>query len=407
MSLLTLFLFTGCGYNEDFGLGQIRSHERVDELPADQLEKLAPTKIFRAVFNNSTKDIAEILKQFPEQRHSINANGDTPLGVSLIYGLHAPAQILARSISGPDLRHKNGTGQGYIFLAARNGFNDLILSLSNQHYGSLGWLNNFEFSDLDFPDVNGETALFVAANGKVAEALETQYYRGLLEMPFWRFTLHLNSEGQNFLHTAARDGRSDLILWASRRMCVPGTWETSTEWWQSYPASFLTALWKGFQTYLGNWSGPIDFLFNKSDHNGKTALHIALESRNFNSARALASCRWLDFDRTDIKNKLPLQSLVDSLNPFSPKVDKATKDLFEFILNQKTSLRSFYRSKADWINNPDAQGDTALHISARLADQYFYDRIKLIGDIHKPNAKGLTPQGIFAARRRELSRHGL
>src|SRR5690606_21253375 len=100
--------------------------------------------------------------------------------------------------------------------------------------------------------------------------------RGLVELPFWGFALKEDHLHRTYLHAAALDGRSEVILWSAERICRPGSWETSDSWWKSYPGWLLNRLLRGFQTYIGDLESPVDLLFNRRDDEGKTALHLAL-----------------------------------------------------------------------------------------------------------------------------------
>ena len=388
---------------DDFGGdAQEQPHERLNETPPELRDELAPNELFRAVLNNSPGQVRSASLSTPDQIHSLNANGDSPLGLALRYGLKESAEELITVLSAHDARTTNGNGDTYIYLAARAGYHGMITRLANLHYSSLNALNDFEFGDLDLENADGRTALFVAANRQVAETLEAQYYRGFLEYPFWGFTMKLDHSDKTFLHTAAADGREDVILWAADRACQASSWESSHSWWQSLPAILLSRLTRGIQTFAEGWAGPAQILFNRRDVDGKTAMHLALESRRWRTARALASCRWLDYDLPDNSGNLPLHSFLQSLNPMQKTLDQESKEIFDFVTSQNTKMRQLTQSPSNRVNTINQEGETALHLAARLADPYFFQRLRSIGDVYIKNREGITAEELFKKQRQQL-----
>ncbi len=389
---------------EDFG-GNVQTNRKMEIAPEERA-KLIPNALFDAVYDNSPETIRSILKTSTELLHTKNAYGDTPFGFALAQAHHEAAAVLLEHLTPQDLFHKNAKGESYVYLASRSGLHAMITRLGDLHYQSLGFLDDFEFSDLDQPDELGRTALFVAANGQVIEALEAQYYRGLVELPFWGFALKEDHLHRTYLHAAALDGRSEVILWSAERICRPGSWETSDSWWKSYPGWLLNRLLRGFQTYIGDLESPVDLLFNRRDDEGKTALHLALENRRFAAVRALTHCEWLDYDLADNNGHLPLHSFLKSLNPLVRETDVETRETFTFLLRQDTRMRRVFRALGDRINHTDQTGDSALHLAARLADPFFYKELARFGDIHLLNANHQSPEQIYLQRQSGVTQNG-
>jgi ankyrin repeat protein len=402
-------ILAGCAENKSGFGGEPPRADRVAELEPSKRAALLPNDLFTAVYDNSVEAVRAGLSADLSRLESVNEQGDTPLGLALALGHREVAKLLLDSTPAGGLFHLNKAGESYVYLAARSGFTEAIDRIAGIYYQSLGGLQRYHFADLDQPTVDGRNALFVAADRRVAESLATQYYRGLMKFPFWSFTLHADSGGGTFLHTAAADGRADLILWAAEKTCSPGALETSERVWLSWPSALLTYVLRGAETYtyVGDLDLPTAVLFNRQDQNGQTALHAALSRHQWAAARALASCRWLDYDLADAQGDLPLQSFLKSLNPYRAAYEADAREIFTFLLEQNTRLRRWTMDAPARVNWADQDGDTALHLAARLADPYFYRRLAAIGDIHALNRAGVTAESIYLNRQKQVGAHGL
>lgn len=383
---------------EDFG-GQPPRSNRTVELPVQERAKILPNQLFEAVWNGSVEEVAQLAEKNPSLLQSRNSNGDTALGLALREGRKTVAENLLFATSAQDLTTVNNNGESYIFLAAQAGYADLITAMAEAYYKTLGALDDYEFADLDQQTTQGQRALFVASNRLVAEALEAQYYRGRWELPFWEFMMKEDVASRVFLHSAAEQGRDEVILWAVDRMCTPGAWEKSESVWLRWPATALSYGLRGAQTHvLGDWGLPTDLLFNRRDQDGQTAMHVAIRHRRWAAVRALAHCRWLDYQLADTQGSYPLQAFLKTLNPYLNPVDQETRDTFEFLTSQTSHLR--LSGVAAIVNHVDLDGNSALHLAARLADSYFYKRLEKLGDVYLSNAQGESARNIF------LRRHG-
>ncbi|MBX3020234.1 MAG: hypothetical protein KF799_01045 [Bdellovibrionales bacterium] len=389
---------------EDFGQNAA-PQDRALEIPAKERAQTLPNDLFKAVYNNSPAQVDKVAQHSPVQLLSQNVAGDTPLGLALRAGYKSVADRLLQVMPIEGLTHQNAKGEGYVFLAARSGFPEFITAIADKYYSSLGGvLDDYEFKVLDREDGEGRRALSVAADRSVAEALERQYYRGFLEAPFWNFTMHSDNRSRSFLHWAAADGRDDVISWANERLCAPGNWEKSDHWWLAWPSQGLTYGLRALQTHaLGDWGLPTDVLVNRTDNDYMSALHVAVAERRWNSVRALASCRFLDFDLQDAHYDTPLHAFLEALNPFLATQDKEARETFSFLLAKNTLLRLATPSYR--VNRVNADGNTPLHLAAGLADPYFYQQLATIGDIYALDAKGRSAESLFKARQEQVKRH--
>src|SRR5690606_20948656 len=116
------------------------------------------------------------------------------------------------------------------------------------------------------------------ADRQVAKILNDKYHRGVLTFPSWSFFQTRDNNLNTFLHTAAAEGRSDLIRWASEQICAPGSWEEDEYWLWNWPGWLIERGQRGFQTFIGDLGLPNDLVFNQQEsESGRTALHVALE----------------------------------------------------------------------------------------------------------------------------------
>lgn len=396
--LVLIALLSACGADKNQWSQNPPAAGRYSALPIEERAKLAPNKLFIAVYDGRLAEVETELKRDPSLLTTVNGYGDTPAGLALKAAETRIADRLLSRLSVEDLPHQNQSGETYVFLAAKSGQTDLIRLLANRYYQSLPPHYPYSFSYLDRPTEAGQTALFVAANREVAEVLETEYYRGPLDFPSWTFRLRADKKSQTFLHQAAHDGRADIILWASSHICKPGSWETSESYLYSLPARAAQTLLRLVQTYIGDFGLPVDLIFNRQNSEKRTALHVALSRRDWNSARALASCRWLDHDLPDQDGRLPLHVFLAGLNSRERAIQSEVRSVFQFLLHQETTLRRPIWSRANRVNYADQNGDTALHLAARLADPYFYQELKNLGDIHALNKAGQSPAQILARK---------
>lgn len=402
----TCLLVSCASEKEDFAAPSTPTQDKVAEIPAADRSKVLPNELFVAVWNQSLEQVSAAIKTDRGLLKGENADGNTALGLALSLGYRTITQRLLQETPASDLGHLNHKSESYFFLASRAGFQEAITWMADSYYSSLGFLQNYEISDLDVPNSEGQTAIFVAANRQVVEALQAQYYRGLLEMPFWGFTMHTDLQNQTFLHTAARDGRVDVINWAADRICAPGYLEKDSYWLVGDVVKVLTTGMRASQTFGPDQGSPLDLLFNRANNDGQTALHVAVSHRRWDSARALAHCRWLDFDWPDGQGDLPLQTFLKSLNPFLAIHDQETRDTFDFLTSQVTEVRKLTWGPVNRVNYVNNEGNTALHLAASLADPYFFNQLSRLGDIYSTNRAGETAENIFINRQRQVKNYG-
>lgn len=380
------------------------------QMDPEERALVATNDLFAAIIDNKSQEtIEEILLTAGQGLSSVNKKGDTPLGVAIQFQREELALFFLEKRHCKDLYHQNEKGESYVYLAARYGYHELIHQIANKCYErKKTWtsLYDYEFSDLDPETLEEEIAFHAASNAIVMEALDDEYSRGMMEFP-WRRFHKKNNKGETFLHKAvSTEGRTSIVEWGVRTYCHENSWESSEHLYQSIPADGGKHAWHIVQTYLTPYIPFIPYitqLINAQDENDNTALHLAAQSLNLEAIRFVSSCRWTDFNITNTLGNNALQEFLKSLDPTLRNHSEEIQDIFIFLTNQRPYLKQFYSHKARQINHQNEEGDSALHLAAALADEFFYNHLKESGgDIYLPNKKGQIPKTIFETIRIQL-----
>ena len=394
--LLVLF-FISCQQNSSYTM---RSASRSDTLSSEKRQALLPNKLFTALFNGeSGRALQKIIDENGRYLLETNQNQDTPLGLAIKSHNLKGALFIARQLPADHYLHQNLQGEGYIYLASQKGYVQLIQFLANRFYErGKDFFIDYEFSDLDMKTNAGERALHVAKNNSVAATLQYEYYRGDLEYPLRGFQYLQNNEGQNFLHTAVRDRNSNLLRWGMDQLCSSqNEWENKKFYEKS-----AVYLWRAVQTYGGYVWLDWDNIINSPDHKGQTAVNFSAKNMFFEGIHILSACQWVDYLLPDHKGNIPLQNFLLSLDPANPSYGKDVKTTFTSLMESQTRLT--WAVISDHINSVNQAGDSSLHISARMADPFFYNELKKYGDREQKNNEGQTAEEIFNLKRRLLNK---
>lgn len=376
---------------------------RADRLSKEEREAIAPNDLFLAVLNGHLEQVRQILESSTHLLKSKNTlHGDSPLGLALDLGEFEIAKALFLRLSVEDYFVQNSNGEGLIFKAAQTGQSWMIKEAASNYYNSLGILEDYEFKDLDFENHEGQRALHVAKDAQVVLALEDEYYRGFLEVPFWQFSFKQDIQEKNFLHLAALESRVDVLRWAVSRFCGVSAWEKSGGWVKKNIAYLGTRLQRGVQTYIGGLGLGYDFKFNQQDLLKKTPLHYAVISKNLESLQVISSCEWVDYQLEDIHGDLPLHSFLKSISRVASQVSDEEIKVFKFLLDQRTQMKRWFHQKEDLINHQNHQGKSALHLAAELADERFFDVLSQTGNVELKDNEGLSPREIFSSRKQRV-----
>ena len=370
-------------------------------IPAEQRQTLLPNDLFIAVADKKNEEtLQKILNENGEYLFETNAEGNTPLGIAIQFYNLSGALFLVEQLSPENFLHTNLKGEGYLYLASQKGYVELIQLLAERFYESKSSFlddDDYEFSDLDMLTKSGERALHVAQNYPTAEALEYEYWRGALEFPYRKFQFLQNNEGQTFLHTAVRDQNSDLLRWGVRKNCF------SKQEWEEIPLweKALSFIWRGIQLYGSPVDLDWDNLMNTTDNKKLSPLNASAKSLFLEGIQILSTCQWVDYLSKDEEENIALQNFLLALDPLNENQDQNIKDVFTVLIEGQTRLT--WAVKADHINSVNLLGNSSLHISAELADPFFYNQLKQYGNEEQENAKNKTAKEIFKSKRSLLS----
>ena len=369
-----------------------------ESLSVEERQALLPNELFTAVVDQKgEKVLQDIIDKNGEFLLDTNEKGDSPLGVALHFENPEGALFLAKQLSPEHYPHQNNKGESYIYLSAQKGYVDVLKFLGKTFYESKWELfADYEFSDLDQKTNEGERALHVAKNAMTAEALKHEHWRGTLEFPFRKFQYLENNKGQTFLHTAVRDRNEDLLRWGISQSC-----HTKKEWEEKgFFKKMFFVPWIKFQSYGKYVELDLDNLINTQDEEGLTAVNLSTKNSFYEGIRLFADCQWTNWLFKDKKGNIPLQNFLLSLDRLKLSHDFSAREMLSFLIERKTRLT--FAVLVDHLNSLNEEGDSSLHISARMADPFFYNQLKKYGDIEQLNHQNQSPREIFKLTRKQI-----
>ena len=103
---------------------------------------------------------------------------------------------------------------------------------------------------------------------------------------------------------------------------------------------------------------------------------------------------------SDNEENIPLQNFLLALDPLKSYHSKDVRETFALLMESRTRL--VLSGIPEHINSINNKGENSLHISAKLADPFFYNRLKKYGDIEQKNHQGQTPRQIFELKRQRM-----
>lgn len=378
----------GCGdfYNEV-------SYESLayDYLSVEERQALAPNDLFKSVLNreniNSLKQV--LAKNDKAYLYSVNEDKDTPLGLALKRSNYLGAKYLISQMGPESLTYQNKNKESYVYLASKNGYPDLIKDMADKFYS---YVTDYEFSDLDRENQVGNRALHIAKHEGVAEVLQAEYYRGLLEFPFLKFSYKTNKIGENFLHTAIIDDRVSVLAWGVEKNCA--TQADLDQYGFFYKTIYH--IWNGLDNYSTSLTGiEFDNLMNEKNKNGDTPMHLAAKHLSISGVKALTNCTLIDYSLSNKNGDIPLQTFLKNLDSTLEYQDQEIKDAFVSIAESRSPYSLSTIKK--YVNHTNKNGSSSLHIAAKTSDPFFYNYLKKYGSIVQKNNKGETPEYIFHA----------
>ncbi len=401
----------GCSKNtdENIPLQNAGKSNRLERMTLEEREDLAPNALFQAVYE---EDLAAIKKIVVEKAHLTQSQNiidrDLPLGVAIKLRLREIALYLVEVTPQSHYNTPNARQESLFFLASREGMPEVITALGNryftEHWNPINII--YGIGALDFADENGQYALHVAANRQVVEALDIEHHRGYqpaTKLPYFFFYLKTDHQGQNFVHTAASSGRTDVLRLAVEKFCNDG-WAESPDWWVNAPGHVGNFIGRSVQYYTPwNLEAAIglEAPFNYQDHEGRTPLHLAAIKADREAVEIFDSCKLTDFDLTDNKGDRAFHAFMKVLDKREPVLKENLRQILNIFIHGATDFRSWEwgKNQENYVNAPDSEGNTPMHYAAALADPWFYQ--KLFSESGKPeqqNKFGLRPVDIYAQK---------
>lgn len=414
MKILSLCLVIccvlSCSSNNDSvkSLPPVVVQARLNEFSPEEREIRVPNKLFEAVYSNDLKTVEQIVKTeaYLLQTHEV-IDGNTPLGLALeLYQEDMALMMLERMALKADLFHLNSRGESYVFLASKSGLGTFIQKIADRLWLVESNFRPYNFDRIDQQNLKGQRALHVAAHRGIAALLQEQYYRGVLNIPYWTFSLERDKDQRNFIHQAAIDGRIDVIQWAVDEICHSPNPADLQDTHGSIGTEVVNALGhftKIVQTNFGGFGLDFDILFNWQDKDLNTPLHLAVQSQNFDAVRVISSCQYTDYFLKNSEGFIPLHFHLQSVDQNRPQSTAMERDIFQFLVERTTNLRFFYDGfprgdvgRSAYVNTVNRAGERPLHTAAKIRDPYYYNTLSTIGDINLPDANGQTASQIFS-----------
>ena len=397
--LIIFLLAIGCGQTqvdlEDHNIGS----GSIQLSPEDRAE-IVTNELFKALIGGySIEQMDALISASRISVRSANKRRDTLLGTAIQFKKEEMALALLDKYACEDLSHQNNKGESYIYLSAKYGYEQLIHRIADKCFEEDPIdFSDYEFSDLDPETKEGNVAIHVALDSAVIEALDYEYTRGILERSWFAFHT-LNKNEESFLHKAVQDNRINVVEWAVHTYCDKGEWEKSGSWWFQQPvASVAQHLRHGIQLYTINF----EQLVNYEDIKDNTALHVAARFTNTRAIRLLSGCRWVDFLVENEDENIALQVFLSSLDETRRDHSQEVKEAFLALVHGETYLAKWFINISDTVDHQNKEGDSSLHISARLADPYFYNYLKQYADIRLRNNSGISGEEIFSTTQENI-----
>lgn len=367
---------------------------RYERLNPEERKNLAPNSLFEAIYQGDAQGVRELIQKDSQfLREKNKTDGDSPISVAIKLQEAEIANSLVEYLTAESLYYMNDEGNTYVYLAAQKGMAKFIESLSNKYSTYLSGMDLYDFSDLDKPNLRGETAIFVASNQETAEILRTLWFKGVLNFshPYNGFYHHRDVEENTFLHRAALDNRYEVLSWARRAFCGVNSWQAPEKLWLQRTVG-------GIWDFMGDLQIVRENLFNRANALGDTPLHIAIRHLNPEAVSAIVNCEELYFDMQNKEGRSFLIEVLAALDPSTKETKESAKRIFLSLLEKKNRFLAWRYDTSHYVNLADQEGNSSLHWAARLADDSFYNQLRPFGDIYLQNNRGQTSEALFSAR---------
>ncbi len=221
VSMFFVFLFSGCS---DHSGGSLPVNDDYSLWTPEERQANAPNSAFEAVYKKAPGQVEELLESNPELFSTKNSYGRTPLMAAIMIRQKDMARSICEKMPFEDLKAKDNEGRGHISYASEYGMVEIIELVAEKYKNSLQY-GLARFHNIDFLNNQGQHALFFAADAATAQTLKDYWMQWnvtwSVSWTFWSgFYKTYDDNAQNFLHTAARDNRFEVINWGVGEVCA-------------------------------------------------------------------------------------------------------------------------------------------------------------------------------------------
>lgn len=394
--ILVLLFLVGCSDTDGHYL---KSSEVFYQLSRDEQNQLAPSSLFRVIYQNNESDFLNALEENKDLlAKKKNTENDTALAVAIKLRRRSMSAGIIERMTLEELQTPNSQGRSFVSLLAE--YDDLssFQILQNKYRQYLRVVQNFnpltDFSNYDFPDDLGRNAPhYVQSKAFIDLLFATWYLRSADNLQVWSdFFYQQDVDGNTFYHSAAKFNKFDVIQWYNTAYCGSQYGEGS---------NFITrtidyGLWGAGKIIQYLQDKDWTFMFwrkfiNIPNNEGQTAIHLAAAQGSAESVSALLRCQELNPVMENNLKQIPLTYMLSQLDVFESFISEDYKRSFLILLEQinPMTLRPDYNFKY-FVNMPDTNGKNAIYYASQLQDKFFYNEL-LKYDLGKITSEGFSP----------------
>lgn len=400
-------VLTGCGSDEDQTY-TVNSEYFYQISEADQ-QRIAPSSLFRAVYQNDIENLDTALKENKDQlaKKNLDDNGqpaDTALAVAIKLRRTEMIPLIISRMTLDELKTPNADGRSFISLLAETDDLQSFDVIQRRYQNNI--LNSWTdlrpgqyFTNYDYPDVHGRNAAhYVQSKPFMDQLSATWFLRTADSINVWSDLFwQTDADGNNFLHTAAKYNRYDVIQWYADGTCGREDWEESEIWGFKTVKWALNGIVYGIDStfvflrdsaYFPYWRT----LVNSKNIDGNTPMHVAAGYGSYEAARALLSCEEMSPTVYNNNDQFPVTYMLSRLDLFENPISDDFKKTFNLLENQLETFavwNAFYNFRGH-VNAEDIDGRSAIFYSSRLTDKYFFDALSKYSN-DQLNRDGVRP----------------
>lgn len=409
ISIFSIFfslIFTGCGSDKD--KTYMVSSEYFYQLSAADQQRIAPSSLFRVIYQNDINNLETALNENKDQLAKKNTDennqpADTALAVAIKLRRTEMIPLIIQRMTLDELKIPNTEGRSYISLLAE--FDDYAAFevIQRRYQSSINGLVNLQpgqyFSNFDFPDIYGRNAGHYAQSKIFMDLLSTTWFlRTADSLTIWSDLFwQTDIDGNNFLHTAAKYNRYDVIQWYVDKSCGYDWWEESDTWGFGHIKTGVDHILYGIDSTFTFLRDSYFFpywrsLINNKNNEGNTPIHLSAGFGSYEATRSLLGCEEMSPTIYNNNDQFPLTYMLSRMDLFENPISQDFKDIYHLLENQLETFavwNIFYNFRSH-VNHEDTNGMSAVFYASRLSDKFFYESLLRFSD-DQPNRDGVRP----------------